>query len=102
MTGYSRIVVIGASAGGVEALLGIAPDLNESFPAPVLIVQHIGAHKSVLPRLLKAKGAGRTMFAETGMRPVPGEVYVAPPDMHMLVDAEGLQLNRGPKEHHTR
>jgi two-component system, chemotaxis family, protein-glutamate methylesterase/glutaminase len=102
MNRYNRVIVIGASAGGVDALLRIVPALGKDFPAPVLIVLHIGTHHSILPKLLNTKGANRAMFAETGMLPRPGEIYVAPPDRHLLLESGVLQLHRGPKEHHTR
>jgi two-component system, chemotaxis family, protein-glutamate methylesterase/glutaminase len=99
---YSRIIVIGASAGGVDALLRIVPGLSVDLPAPVLIVLHIGAHRSQLAKLLNAKGPNRAVFAETGMVPQPGTVYVAPPDHHLLLETGSLQLYRGPKEQHAR
>ncbi|HSV78308.1 MAG TPA: chemotaxis protein CheB [Ramlibacter sp.] len=46
---YDRVVVIGASAGGVTALLEISEGLPREFPAPVCIVQHIGSNPSLLP-----------------------------------------------------
>jgi chemotaxis response regulator CheB len=51
-----NIVVIGASAGGVGALQRLAADLPPLFPAVVLIVLHVGANRSLLPRLLAAAG----------------------------------------------
>lgn len=97
-----RIIVIGASAGGVEALLNMAPLWSPNLPAPVVIVLHIGPHRSLLPDLLSAKGPNPAVFAQTGMVPCPGMVYVAPPDQHVLVKGRKLVLVRGPKEHHTR
>lgn len=102
MQRHNRIIVIGASAGGVEALLRIVPALRKDLPAPVLIVLHIGVHRSVLPKLLNAKGSSPAVFAETGMVPRPGQIYVAPPDLHLLLEGGQLHLYRGPKEHHTR
>lgn len=49
------LVVIGASTGGVEALPALASELPADFAAPVLIAQHIGMHRSLLPQLLSAK-----------------------------------------------
>lgn len=96
-----RVIVIGASAGGVEALLRIAPGLA-GLAAPVLLVLHIGAHRSYLPDLLNARGSGRAAFAEPGTVPRPGMIYVAPPDQHLLIGGGQLQLFKGPKEHHAR
>lgn len=97
-----RIIAIGASAGGVEALLAMASRLPPHLAAPIVVVLHIGAHRSLLPELLSAKGPNPAVFAQTGMVPQPGMIYVAPPDQHVLVQGGELVLMRGPKEHHAR
>lgn len=98
----NRIIVIGASAGGVEALLRIAPRLSAELAAPVVLVLHIGAHPSHLPELLNARGPCHAEFARTGTIPLAGMIYVAPSDEHVLLDGGALRLSRGPKEHHAR
>lgn len=97
-----HLVVIGASAGGVHALLEIAQKLPASFPAPVCVVQHIGGNPSLLPELMRFRGPNHAMHPEDGQLLTPGTLHVAPPDMHMLVDGERLRLKRGPKENHAR
>ena len=97
-----RLVVVGASAGGVAALLALSASLPRNFPAPVLIVLHIGANPSVLPSLLSAHGNNPAVHAEEGQRLRDGVLYVAPPDQHMLVEDDRIRLSHGPKEHHTR
>lgn len=99
-----KIVVVGASAGGVEALGALVRALPADFPAPVVIVLHIpGQHPSLLPRILARKAALPVLSAEEGERVQPGRVYVAPPDRHVLVDHEGvLHTPRGPKENSHR
>ncbi len=101
-SGPARIIVIGASTGGVEALLRLAPQLPPDFAAPIVLVIHIGAHPSLMPELLNARGPNRAVFASTGAVPVAGTIYVAPPDAHVLVEDGTIRLSRGPKEHHTR
>ena len=98
----SHLVVIGASAGGVHALLEISEALPASFPAPVCIVQHIGSHRSVLPELLRFRGANQAVHARHGQLLAAGTLYVAPPDRHLMVDGDTLRLTHGPKENHTR
>lgn len=97
-----RIIVIGASAGGVEALLRMAPRLSPRLAAPVVVVQHIGKHRSCLPELLSKSGPNQAVFAETGLVPQAGMIYVAPPDQHVLLHGGELVLAYGPKEHHAR
>ncbi len=99
---HSSIIAIGASAGGVSALRSIIADLPESFAAPVLIVLHIGAHRSALPALLNAVGPIPAKHAEDGEAILPGHIYVAPPDRHMIVDDGKMRLTRGPKENCAR
>lgn len=97
-----NVIVVGASAGGVQALQTIASVLPADFAAPLIVVLHIGRHRSRMPELLSARGALPAVHASDGERVVPGKIYVAPPDHHVLLDGQVLRLNRGPKEHHTR
>jgi two-component system chemotaxis response regulator CheB len=103
MTPSLRCIVIGASAGGVDALLTIASQLAPDFPAPILCVQHIGAHRSRLAQLINAKGPNRAVTAVDGMAPLPGTIYVAPSDRHLILDDEGvIRISAAAKEHHAR
>lgn len=96
------VVVIGASAGGVTALLEISEQLPRFFAAPVCIVQHIGSNPSLLPELLRFRGANHAMHAEDGQRLTAGTLHVAPPDCHLLLEGDTLRLSHGPKENHAR
>lgn len=93
----SSIIAIGASAGGVSALCALVAGLPEAFPAPILIVLHIGAQPSELPRLLTTAGPLPASHAEDGHPIQPGHIHVAPPDQHMIVADGRLRLSRGPK-----
>ncbi|HYF16668.1 MAG TPA: chemotaxis protein CheB [Ramlibacter sp.] len=95
-------VVIGASAGGVEALLRLCAGLPADLPAIVAVVLHVGTHPSILPELLNVRGPLRAVHAHDGQRLSTGVVYVAPPDRHLLLEREVLRVNRGPKENHAR
>jgi two-component system chemotaxis response regulator CheB len=96
------MVVIGASAGGVNALKTISSGLPAGFPAPILVVVHIGHHPSVLPQLLARAGRLPAQHAQDDETMVDGTIYVAPPDRHLLVDRHKTRITRGPKEHHAR
>lgn len=99
----STVIAIGASAGGVPALRVLVSALRAPLPAPVLIVLHIGAHHSNLPELLCEVGPTPAKHGEDGEQIAPGYIYVAPPDRHMIVAADGrLLLTRGPKENWAR
>jgi two-component system chemotaxis response regulator CheB len=91
-------VAIGASAGGVEALSVLLPALPASLRAAVLIVLHLPRERaSVLPEIFSTKCARPVREAEDKEPVVPGTVYFAPPDYHLLVDRAGGANGRGPQ-----
>ncbi|MES2976827.1 MAG: chemotaxis protein CheB [Pseudomonadota bacterium] len=96
------VVVVGASAGGVSALCSMAAKLPASFAPSVFVVVHIGSHPSALPDILTASGPLPAKHPSDGDRYLPGVIYVAPPDCHMLLQDGLIRLTHGPKEHHTR
>ncbi|NEX62596.1 chemotaxis protein CheB [Noviherbaspirillum galbum] len=97
-------VVIGASAGGVEALLTLLEDLPESFPAAVLIVLHLPADcRSVLASVLSNRCSLPIKEAQDKEDIVPGRGYVAPPDYHLLVEPDrSLSLSQDEAVHFSR
>lgn len=97
-----RLVVIGASAGGIAALMELAHALPMRFGAPVCVVQHVGANRSHLPELLSSHGPLPAVHARDLQRLEPGCIYVAPPDHHLLVEGRFLRLTQSEREHHTR
>ena len=99
---FEHVVVIGASAGGVNALLEISRQMPRFFSAPVCIVQHVGNNPSLLPELLRYRGPNHAMHVEDGQRLTSGTLHVAPPDHHMLLEGDTLRLTHGPKENHAR
>jgi len=81
-----RVVVIGASAGGIQALTDLLSRLPAAFAFPILLVQHLSAKlPSRLPEVLGYKTALRVKWAEDDEAMKPGTVYVAPPDRHLVV-----------------
>jgi two-component system, chemotaxis family, protein-glutamate methylesterase/glutaminase len=95
-------IVIGASSGGVAALLDLACGLPRTLPAVVGVVLHVGALPSILPQLLTARGVLRAVHPRDGDPLRPGTIYVAPPDRHMLFTPDGIRLSQGPRENHAR
>jgi two-component system chemotaxis response regulator CheB len=96
------IVVIGASAGGVDALLKLVAALPTDLPAAVFIVLHVGSHKSELPGLLDRLGGLPAAHAEDGDSIESGRIYVAPPDHHMVIQRGRISLTKGPRENWAR
>lgn len=98
-----RLVVVGASAGGVEALCRLLALLPDDLPASVLVVMHVSpAAPSVLARILGRASRLPVEEALHGMAIEPGRVYVAPGGRHLIVDGDGLALVRGPRENGHR
>jgi two-component system chemotaxis response regulator CheB len=96
------IVVIGASAGGLEPLLRIIAAVPVPSAAAFFIVLHIGCRPSILPDLLGGVGRLPANFARDGASIEAGHIYVAPPDCHMLLETARVRLNRKQPLHYTR
>ena len=100
---HRDIVVIGASAGGVTALLALGKTLPADFPAPVFVVQHLAPDSpSILPQLLSAVSALPVKHPKNEETVQPGVIYVAPPDRHLLLEDNQVLVARGPKENRFR
>jgi two-component system, chemotaxis family, protein-glutamate methylesterase/glutaminase len=97
------IVVVGASAGGVEALADLAASLPPDLPAAVFVVLHLPATgTSALPEILSRHGPLPAAHVEDGEPIQTGRVYVAPPDHHVLLRTGHVHLARGPRENGHR
>lgn len=100
----AALVVIGASAGGRQALCALLAQLGADFPAPILIVQHMAATASieVMARVLGDSGVLPCLVATDGAVPRPGHVYLAPPDHHLMLAGAHMRLTRGARENRAR
>jgi two-component system, chemotaxis family, protein-glutamate methylesterase/glutaminase len=97
------IVVVGASAGGLEPLRRLVSHLPADLPAAIFIVLHVAATgKSVLPEILSRAGPLPAVHAEHGETIQHGRIYVAPPDQHLLLEDGHVEVIRGPKENGHR
>jgi two-component system chemotaxis response regulator CheB len=97
------IVVIGASAGGIEVLLDLAAELPKSLPASLFVVIHTApGFASTLPDVLSHRGPLEAVHPVHGARIEAGRIYVAPPDSHLLVRPGRVEVVRGPKENGHR
>jgi two-component system chemotaxis response regulator CheB len=97
------IIVVGASAGGVEALMELVRNLPSDLPASVFVVLHTPAHShSVLPSILSRLGTVPASHGIDGECMEPGHIYVAPPDRHLLVYNDRVHLSHGPSENGHR
>jgi len=97
------IVVIGASAGGVEALTRIVADLPADLPAALFVTSHFpSSSRSVLPQILSRSGKLAAVHPEGSERIRQGRIYVAPPDYHLMLARGCAVLSPGPKENGHR
>jgi two-component system chemotaxis response regulator CheB len=99
------IVVVGASAGGVDALSILAAGLPANLNAAIFVVLHIGMGsngRSYMPQILSKAGPLPAVHPKDGENIQKGKIYVAPPDCHMLLKSGGIHLSHGPKENMTR
>jgi len=104
LQGKIDAVVIGASAGGIQALSILLPALSPGLRAAVFIVLHLPRDKpSVLPQIFQPKCALPVLEAEDKLPVLPGNVYVAPANYHMLIDhGPQLALSADDPVHHSR
>jgi two-component system chemotaxis response regulator CheB len=93
-----------ASAGGLRALGAVIGVLPAGFPCPVLVVQHLDPRTpSMLALILQRHANVRVGQAQGGQRIQPGQVYIAPPDHHLLLNADGtLSLGHSKQVHFVR
>jgi two-component system, chemotaxis family, protein-glutamate methylesterase/glutaminase len=100
---FKHVIVVGTSAGGIEALRTIAAGLTPSLRAPILVVTHLAPHApSVLDQLIARAGRLPAETARDGMRLEPARIYVAPPDCHLLVEPGIARVTKGPRENRFR
>src|SRR3954467_15374938 len=98
-TGMARkdIVVIGASAGGMDALQKVVSRFPADLPAAVFIVWHLSPGlKTLRPSMLNKSGPLRAGAPSGGRRIERGLLYVAPKDRHMLVENGYIRVTKGP------
>nr|WP_314435191.1 chemotaxis protein CheB [uncultured Brevundimonas sp.] len=85
-----QAIVIGASAGAVQALLKILPPLSADYPLPIIIVVHVPPDRNnLLVPLLADRCRIRVKEAEDKEQLTPGVIYFAPSDYHLMVEADG-------------
>jgi two-component system, chemotaxis family, protein-glutamate methylesterase/glutaminase len=98
-----NIFVVGASAGGFEALRRLVAGLPRDWQASVFVVWHMSPDiRGVLPQVLSRADTLPAAHARDGEAIEPNRIYVAPPDHHLLVERGRVRVTRGPKENRFR
>jgi two-component system chemotaxis response regulator CheB len=101
--GGHDIIVIGASAGGVEAIPKLIESLPKNLSASVFVVLHIPPQgRSLLPEIIRRTSSLSVAHGVEGEKVRKGHVYVAPPDHHLQLDGKKVRLSRGPRENFHR
>ncbi len=99
----NKIVVVGASCGGIEAFREVVKGLPADFAAAIFFVLHISPEgTSYLPNILTRSGKLGALHPKDGEPIRPGVIYVAPPDHHLLVHRGFVRVVRGPRENRHR
>jgi two-component system chemotaxis response regulator CheB len=97
------VIVIGASAGGVQALMHLLSKMPSDLPAVMGLVLHrTPYHETQLPRVLSRHAVVPVFEPDDNVPLEQGVVYVAPRDQHLLFENGSVRLSRGPREHMTR
>ncbi|HSJ67875.1 MAG TPA: chemotaxis protein CheB [Anditalea sp.] len=101
----SKVIVIGASAGGMDALIKLLAQLQKDFPAPILVVQHLSPEITgeVLIKSYNNKTNLTCEIAQNGTSLKNGHVYMAPADFHLMIgDDERILITKGAHENRAR
>ncbi len=102
MAGHD-IIVIGASAGGIETITDLLHGMPRDLPASIFVVVHLRAGSpNVLPHILGRATVLPTLSPRDGDLIHPGRVYVCVPNQHLIVERGHVRLSRGPKENNVR
>ncbi len=98
------IVAFAASAGGLNALAEVLSTLPAEFTAAIAVVQHLAPqHRSLMADILSRRTTLKVKQAQEGEPLIPGTVYIAPPDHHLLVNGDGtLSLSQSELVHFLR
>lgn len=97
------IIVIGASAGGLEVLKNIISHLPGDFPASIFVVWHMAPDvRGILPDIFNKLNTILATNAVDNEPIAPNHIYVAPPDHHLLIEDGRIKVTHGPKENRFR
>ncbi|HMF27513.1 MAG TPA: chemotaxis protein CheB [Candidatus Cybelea sp.] len=96
-------VVVGGSAGAIDPLRKFVSEVPAEFPAAIFIANHVPPDSvSALPHLLARAGALFATHAIDNAPIAPGQIIVAPPDHHLMVEDGVMRVSQGPMENNQR
>ncbi|HEU0111750.1 MAG TPA: chemotaxis protein CheB [Flavisolibacter sp.] len=98
-----RLLIIGGSAGSLEVLIQLLPSIRQDLGVAIVIILHRKNVESYLPDLLSEKASWPVKEAEEKEPILPGMIYLAPPDYHLLIEKdETFSLDYSEKVHYSR
>lgn len=101
--GLQRVITVGASKGGPEALRTFVSHLEAALPAAVLVVQHQAPDSpQLLAGILTEAGALPAAYAVDGEPLLPGHIYLARPNRHLVLENGRIRVMTGPRENRAR
>ena len=100
---YRNIIVIGASAGGLEAIISVLETVPEDLDASIFVVQHIPSYtRSNIDRVVQHHTKLRVLKPEDGAPILPNTVYIARADRHLMIEPGKVVVSKGPRENRFR
>lgn len=100
---HRNIIVIGASAGGINEIIKLTADLPAAIPAAIFIVHHLPAHtESNLYAMINRHSKVPAERAQHGVTFEAGKIYCARKDKHLLLEDGKIVLSKGPRENRFR
>lgn len=98
-----NIIVMGASAGGSEAIKKVINGLPANLDAAIFIVWHISPDTAgILPSIINKLGKLPASNAKNYEKIKMGHIYIAPPDRHLMLEPDHIRITKGPKENRFR
>ncbi|HVG42932.1 MAG TPA: chemotaxis protein CheB [Chitinophagaceae bacterium] len=98
-----NIIVIGASAGGVIALVELFKSIPNDFEGYIFVVQHLSPFSpSMLPQIISRSSHLKAVHPKDGDKIKINTIYIAPPDHHLLIEKDKVMVKKGPKENRFR
>ena len=94
----NRIILLGGSAGGLDAVMRVLAKLDAGLPTAVIVVLHLGEGPAQsIENKIKKAGHYKAAYVREGEPIQPGKIYIAPPGYHTLVRNDSLHLSNGPR-----
>src|ERR1700757_4887253 len=96
----NRIIVVGASIGGIKAICELVRGMPDNLPASTFVVQHVWRTSSLPLILQKCRSHGCVIAARDGEMIQENKIYIAVPNYHLVLKDGLVRLQKGPRENY--